>query len=144
MQISIEEFSNSKNPLMARAAFLLDHILEDVAKEWGYTTSVCPRPEIDGSMMEVLVLNYNKMQKASFIVFNNGDVCRIKSISFVKTGDKVYNDDVQVLDEVETVYSLTDPVDNVENIEDMAKKEEFEAIAAWLLDIMTDNMQKVN
>jgi hypothetical protein len=142
MNISIDEFSSHSNPALARAGFLLDGILEDISEEWGYNASLYPRPHsLANAWLEILFIDYKQMKRASFIVFENGNISRIKSKKHVKTGGVVYNDDEQILAEIKPVYELyPGSVGQIVGLDAAISKDDLENIAVQLIEIIIDSI----
>lgn len=105
--LPVSEFSNCKNPLTARAAFYLDGFLEDIGNEYGYSvTSIPSSVSVENSVVLIDFVDYKTNTHAKFCLTEKGEIIKITGIKHQKTGRKVFNDDIQILDEIETIYEL--------------------------------------
>ena len=137
----VSEFNHCKNPLTARASFYLDSYFEDVGEEYGYSVSCKPsNSAIEDVVVEITFIDYKTKTYANFFLLENGNIVKIKSQKSVKTGNKVFNDDIQILDEIETLYEVEEnPCGQVQNfIKACENVEGFENIACQAIMIIED------
>lgn len=107
--LPLSEFDNCKNPLTARAAFFLDFIIGEVGDEWGYSISTMPfSSSVENAVSCINFADFKTKKIKSFFLMEDGSLYKVKNITHTKTGNKIFNDDIQILDEVRTVYNLDD------------------------------------
>lgn len=144
--LSISEFSNCKNPLTARAAFYLDSFLESVGDKYGYAVSSMPySSSVENAVLNIHFVDYKTKTIASFFLMEDGSIVKVKKISHSNTGRKIFNDDIQILDEIQTTYVLEDsPCGVVEGFLAACESEEgFENIACQSIMIIEDAIANV-
>ena len=139
--LPLSEFENCANPITARASFYLGMIIDEVAEEYGCLATATPISNmVKNASAEISFVSHNEISK--FVIMHNGNIVKVKKIACSKTGSKIYNDDIQILDEIQTDYTLEyqscGPIEGF--IESCETMEGIENIACQAIMIIEDNL----
>lgn len=128
--LSLDEFSQSDNPIFARLNYYLSDAVEEVIEEWGLENTI-ETSQFSGYVIEFEVKN------RTYVLTQSGELKKVLKRAYEKTGQTYTGD--RLIDTYKTIYTLSDALYTVEELEARAHtKDNIESVACEIINAVQD------